>query len=203
MNGQKAIWNRLITGPRSEYMLRAAMWRVAHGLSSIVGRTISNDEPQIKRVPISQVTAHASGPEAERVGVYLVLQDGLHGQTILILPLVCALRLVDLLLGEQPGTTTDLGVIERSALAEVGNLAVSSFLNTVAAHNPETSNLLRPSPPAVMVDMLGAILNVIITPIAAVRDDLLIIETNFRDAAGAVRGRFWILPDPTVQSLTV
>jgi chemotaxis protein CheC len=184
-------------------MLRTAMWRVSHGLSVMAGRTISNDAPQVKKMSIPQVTAHANGPETERVGIYLVLSDGLHGQTILILSKVSAMRLVDLLISESPGTTTDLGILERSALAEVGNLAVSSFLNTVATHNPRVAHLLRPSPPAVMVDMLGAILDVIVTPVAAVRDDLLIIETNFRDAAGAVRGRFWILPDPAIQGLTI
>ncbi len=203
MNEQTIIWKRLISGPRSEYMLRTAMWRVSHGLSVMAGRTISNDAPQVKRLPIPQVTAHVNGPEIERVGIYLVLRDGLHGQTILILSKTSALRLVDLLMSESPGTTTDLGVLERSALAEVGNLAVSSFLNTVATHNPRAAHLLRPSPPAVMVDMLGAIMDVIVTPVAAVRDDLLIIETNFRDAAGAVRGRFWILPDPAIQGLVV
>jgi chemotaxis protein CheC len=136
----------------------------------------------------------------ERVGIYLVLGSGLRGQAILILPLDSALNLADLLMGEQPGTATYLGIVERSALAEVGNMAVSYFLNAVSTIS-ETPELLRPSPPAVMVDMLGAILDVIVTPVAAVRDDLLIIETAFRDSAGAIQGRFWVLPDPTIRDL--
>jgi chemotaxis protein CheY-P-specific phosphatase CheC len=79
-------------------------------------------------------------------------------------------------------------------------MAVSYFLNAVSGIS-KTPELLRPSPPAVMVDMLGAILDVIVTPVAAVRDDLLIIETAFKDGAGAIQGRFWVLPDPTIRDL--
>jgi chemotaxis protein CheC len=200
MNAQRIIWNHLIDGPRSDYMLRAAMWRVARGLSDLSGRTFSHGDPQITRVPISQVAAHAGDPETEQVGVYLVMSEGLYGQTLLILPIASALHLADLLLGDPLGTATELGVMERSALAEVGNLAASRFLNTMAAQNPQ-SKLMRPSPPAVMVDMLGAILNVIVTPVAAVRDDLLIIETDLHDTQLAVQGCFWVIPDPALKDL--
>lgn len=185
MSEQKALWSRLVNGTGSEHMLGKVMWRVARGLSDTVGEFISNDDPLVEAIPIGQVAERAGGPEEEMVGVYLVLGGGLRGQTILILSLSNALHLADLLMGEKPGTATRLGAMERSALAEMGNMMVSSFLNAVAALT-ERPELLRPSPPAVMVDMLGAILNVIITPVAAVRDDLLIIETAFRDAGSTV-----------------
>ncbi len=195
---QRTIWRHLINGPRAEHALRTVMWRMACNLSSMVGRTISNGNPQVEAVPLSQVAMRAGDLEAEMVGIYLVMQSGLRGHAILILPLTSALNLADLLMGEPLGTATYLGEMERSALAEVGNMAVSSFLNAVAT-NTGAAELLRPSPPAVMVDMLGAILNVIITPVAAVRDDLLIIETDLKDAKGIVQARFWMLPDPVLQ----
>jgi len=195
MDEQTAIWNRLISGPRAESLLDIVMWRVACGLSSMVGRTISNDTSRVERVPIAQVATRAGDPETEMIGVYLVIKSGLRGQAILILPLTSALNLVDLLMEAPPGTATDLGLMERSALGEVGNLMVSYFLSAVADLSGKP-RLLRPSPPAVMVDMLGAILDVIVTPVAAVRDDLLIVETAFKDAQGTAQARFWVLPDP-------
>ena len=207
MNGQREIWTHLLSGPRSEYLLRTAMWRMTRGLSIISGRAISNGDPRIERVPISHVATHAGSPEEERVGIYLVMSGGLRGQTIIILPLTNALYLADLLMGDPPGTATELGEMERSALAEVGNLVVSAFLNTMAriktirAQNPKAPSLMRPSPPAVMVDMLGAILDVVVTPVAAVRDDLLIIEADFGDAQRTVQGCLWIIPDPAIEHL--
>jgi len=203
MDEQKALWSRLISGPRSDYMLRAIMWRVARGLSTMSGQPISYGNPRIDRVPITQVSTYAGGPEVERVGIYLVMNGGLRGQALLILSKTSALHLAGLLTGDPLGAATELGVVERSALAEVGNLAVSAFLNTMAVHNPQASTLLRPSPLAVMVDMLGAVLNVIVTPVAAVRDDLLIIDTDLGNAQQTVHGRFWIIPDPEIEDLAV
>ena len=202
MKHQKEIWKSLINGPRSEHRLRKVMWCVAGGLSELTGRFVSNDDPIVEKVPIAQVPARAGSPEAKMVGIYVVIGGGLRGQVILILPMTSALNLADLMMDEPLGTATDLGLMERSVLSEVGNMAISYFLNSVASLD-EMPDLLRPSPPAVMVDMLGAILNVIVTPVAAVRDDLLIIETAFRDTRGAIQGRFWVLPDPAIRDLLV
>jgi len=209
MNGQKLLWTRLVSGSSSDDILRAIMWRVVHGLSTLSGQTISHGRPRIDRVPLAQVPTYAGGPEEERVGIYLVMRGGLHGQALLILSMSSALHLADFLLGDPLGTAIGLGAVERSALAEVGNLTVAAFLNTMArakapwTQSPQVRSLLRLSPPAVMVDMLGAILNVIITPVAAVRDDLLIIDTDFENTQQTVYGRFWIIPDPAVWDVMV
>jgi chemotaxis protein CheC len=200
VNSQTEIWNSVVNGQYSSYRLRKVMWHVASGLSELTGRTISNDDPNVEKVPISQVHERAGGPEEQRVGIYLVIGGGLSGQAILIMPTVSALNLADLMMGQKTGTATGLGPIERSVLSEIGNMTLSYFLNGVASLEAVT-DLLRPSPPAVMVDMLGAILDVIVTPVAAVRDDLLIIETVFRDSARAIEGRFWVLPDPALRDL--
>jgi chemotaxis protein CheC len=134
------------------------------------------------------------------VGVHLVISGGLHGQAILILPVTSALNLVDLLMGDPPGTATGLGVMEQSALSEIGNMTVSYFLNGVAALS-RVPGMLQPSPPTVMVNVLAAMISAIVTPVSTVRDDLLIIETDFQDAAGTVQSRLWVLPDQAIRDL--
>lgn len=200
MNDQKAIWHNLVGGPDSEHTLGQVMWQVVSGLSEMTGQSINNDAPQVEKVPIAQVPTRVGDPETEMVGVYLVIGGGLSGQAILILPLNSALNLVDLLMGDPPGTSTELGDMERSALAEIGNMTLSYFLNATATL-ADAAEMLQPSPPAVMVDMLGAILDVIVTPVGAVRDDMLIVDTGFEDSAGNVHGYFWVMPDPAVQGL--
>jgi chemotaxis protein CheC len=196
VSGQKITWNYLVDEAGSGGLLGAAMRRVADGLSGMVGQIISNDAPRVKTVPIAQAAMCAGDPEAEVAIVYLLMEGDLRGQTILILSLDSALNLINLLMDAPPGTptiTSNLDLMQRSSLAEVGNLAISYFLNAVAVL---TGTQLRPSPPAVVVGMLGAILSMVVTPVAAVSDDLLIIETSFRDAAGTVYARLWVLPDP-------
>ncbi len=197
MDEQRKVWSQLITGPRSEEILREVMERVARSLSDMIGQIVTNGVPTVKKIPISQVVQRAGAPETKIVGIYLNIESGLRGRVILILPFNFALNLVDLVMDAPRGTTTHLGLEERSALAEVGNLTLSYFLNSVVELVGK-SDMLHPSPPSVVVDMLGAILNLCITSAAAVSDELVVIETIFKDVVRTVQFRFWVLPDPTI-----
>ncbi len=194
MNDQRDIWHSLTKGPRSDMVLHAAMTRAARGLTDMVGHTIIHDAPQVKNLPVSEMIVRASDLATETVGVYLQIEGGLSGQAMLILPLTFALNLVDLAMNAPQGTTTGLGQIECSALAEVGNLTLAYFLNAVA-ETTDRPEILQPSPPAVMVDMLGDILDLVVRPAAAMSESPLIVETTFKDVAKSVQFRFWLLPD--------
>ncbi len=185
--------NTLAVSERLEELLPVAMQHAAGGLSEMVGHRITIDVPRVETVPIAQVADYAGGPEAEMVGIYLLIDGEMPGQAILMAPLDDALRLVDMLLGEPEGTTTQLGDLERSALAEAGNLTVSYFLNEIATLTGVSS---RPSPPAVMVDMLRAILDVVAVPVASYTDELVIVETVFKQPQRTVGVHFWVLPFP-------
>ena len=193
MSTWNSVWQELIKGTRSEELLAAAMYHTAQNLSEMLGRPIDIDAPRVEKIPIHEVVSHAGGPETEMVGIYLLIDGDLGGQAVLMLSTREALQLVDLLMGLPEGTTTALGELERSALAETGNLTVSGFLNAVAAL---TGTPARPSPPAVVVDMVGAILDAIATTVAMVSDELFIVETTFREPDRAMKVRFWVLPDP-------
>ena len=190
---QMIFWHEIVSRVSLTDLLQAAIQNSAQGLSEMVGRPITIEKPHIKTLPIGRAAACVGGPETEMVGVYLLIDGDASGQVILMLPLGEALHLVDLLLGEPRGSTTALGNLERSALAEAGNLMTSFFLNKIALL---TGSELRPSPPAVMVDMLGAIVDVIAVPLAWMSDELVLIETAFQDAERVVKAHFWVLPYP-------
>jgi chemotaxis protein CheC len=189
----KQLWYSIIPDAQLEPMLQTAMEHAADGLSGMVGRPISINIPQIEALSIGEIPNFVGNPETETVGVYLLIEGEFTGQVILMLPLTEAYYLADLLLGNSPGTTTELGDLERSALAEAGNLTASYFLNEIATLTHISS---RPSPPAVMVDMLGAIVNVMTAPVASVSDALVIAETAFQESGRTILAYFWVLPDP-------
>ena len=189
--------------PESELggVLQAAMHGAARGLSGLAEYPIHVTTLRLETVPIAQMATHAGDPETEVVGIYLLMEGDCSGQAILMLSLASALNLADVLLNVPPGTSTHLGEMERSALAEAGNLVVSYFLNAVATFLKKP-RLLQPSPPTVMVDMLGAVLDVVMTPVAVVSDDLMIVEAAFTQGTStnggsdrAIRVHFWVLPD--------
>ncbi|MBL8058300.1 MAG: chemotaxis protein CheC [Anaerolineales bacterium] len=166
----------------------------ADGLSSMVGARITVNEPRLRLVPLATIASLVGGPETEAVGIYLQATGGVVGQFMLVMPYEKALELVDLLMEQPTGTTTQLGTLERSALAEVGNLSASFFLNALARR---TKLDARPTPPAVMVDMVGAILDIVAAVAGGVGEHVLLMEGQFLRDEREVEVTFWVIPDPS------
>ncbi|MBN1537691.1 MAG: chemotaxis protein CheC [Anaerolineales bacterium] len=173
-------------------MANEGVHNAAKGMSDMVGESLDVDSPQIKRVPIKEIPDLLGGPEAEAVGIYLRVEGKIGGQMMMVVPYLKALELVDLMMGSPVGTTQSLGPIERSALQEMGNLTGSFFLNAVAA----TTGLdARPSPPAVMVDMIGAIIDIILATSDNLSETVLMLQAKFLRNGREAEVDFWIIPD--------
>jgi chemotaxis protein CheC len=164
----------------------------ASGFSGMVGRKIQVGNPQAKLVPLLSIPRIVGGPDDDAVGIYLRFTGDLLGQIMMIVPYAKALELVDLLMDVPQGSTCQLGALERSALGELGNLCGSYFLNSVAKIVDAS---FRPSPPAVMVDMVGAILDIVVATTGGVSERVLLVQANFMDGTRCVEADFWVIPD--------
>jgi chemotaxis protein CheC len=177
----------------------AGIYNAARGFSSMLGRKIEVSKPVIKVVPLFDIPKMIGGLENEAIGIYLRAEGGLTGQIMMIIPYHKALELVDLIMGTPSGTTNQLGALERSALAEVGNMTATFFLNAIANI---THSDIRPTPPAVMVDMIGAILDIIIATTGGISDQVLLLQSDFLEGGRSVETNFWVIPDAhTLNSL--
>ncbi len=171
----------------------------ADGLAGMIGKECLITDPEIHVVDILDIPKWLGRPEEEVVGVYLRVWAELPVQFILLLTFEQALDLADMLLEKPPGTTTQLDALSQSALAEVGNLTGSLFLNVMSSVSDIS---LRPSPPGVMIDMLGAILNVIIASMDDLSQRVLMFQTAFVFPEQHSKVDFWVIPaSETIQSL--
>ena len=170
----------------------AGIYNAAKGFSSLLGHKIEVSEPSVKVVSLFDIPEIMGGPESEAIGIYLRAEGDLAGQIMMIVSYAKSLELVDLLMDVEPGTTTHLGKIERSALAEVGNMTGTFFLNAVSEI---TKTSIMPTPPAVMVDMIGAIMDIIIATTGGVSEQVLLLQANFLDGDRSVETNFWVIPD--------
>jgi chemotaxis protein CheC len=166
--------------------------RAAEGFAGMLGEQVIVTAPSTRMVALNAISSVLGGPESEAVGVYLQAEGDLPGQIILVLPYVMAMELVDVLMDEPLGTTQQLGPMERSALAEVGNITGTFFLNAAAAI---TGLEVRPTPPAVMVDMLGAVLDVLAAVCGGAAENVLVLQAAFRRGDRAMEVEFWVVPD--------
>jgi chemotaxis protein CheC len=164
----------------------------ARGFSGMVGHKIEVSNPVASLVPLLQIAQIVGGPENEAVGIYLRIEGDLLGQIMMIIPYHKALELVDLLMDLPDGTTQHLGSMERSALGELGNMCGAFFLNSLAKM---VGASFRPTPPAVMVDMVGAILDIIIATTGGVSEHVLLMQANFMEGLRSVEADFWVIPD--------
>ena len=161
------------------------------GLSQMVGHEIRVTSLDLKQLPAKDVTGLLGAPEALSVGIYLTIHGDASGHLLLMHDPKMAFQLIDLQLGLSPGSTQKLEEIERSVLGEMGNIAGSFFLNALA---DSTSLALMPSPPTVIVDMVGAIMNVPLTFIMEKQDSALVVKTTFSADSRQIDGTFMVLP---------
>ncbi|MGB9674360.1 MAG: chemotaxis protein CheC [Anaerolineales bacterium] len=181
-------------------MTKEGIRNAARGMSEMVGESLNVTDPNISVINFSQIPFLLGGPETEAVGIYLRIEGNIPGQIMLVLPYTKALELADLIMGEPVGTTQTLGKMERSALAELGNLTASFFLNAIA---DSTGVYVRPSPPAVIVDMVGAIMDIILATSDVLSDEVLMIQARFLRKGKEAQADLWIIPDhQTVNNLT-
>ena len=163
------------------------------GLSQMIGQEIHVTNLHARLVPVNETPDIVGGWEELTIGVYLGVSGSANGHMFLLYSPPTALALVDLLLGQPPGTTTDLGEMEESAMGEVGNIMGSFFLNALS---DATGLTLLPSPPAVMTDMAGAILDVAMADILQESDDALVVETSFSTEDRQIEGTLLVMPSP-------
>ena len=171
----------------------------ARGFSGMVGHKIEVSNPVARLVPLLQIAEIVGGPEIEAVGIYLRIEGDMLGQIMMIIPYNKSLELVDLLMDLPEGTSQTIGSMERSALGELGNMCGAFFLNSLAKMIGAD---IRPTPPAVMVDMVGAILDIVIATTGGVSEHVLLMEANFMEGKRSVEADFWVIPDmKTLQAL--
>lgn len=161
------------------------------GLSQMVGQEFSVTSLNIRQFPAKDAAILLGGPENLVVGICQEFHGDATGYLMLIHEPKMAFELIDIQMGLPPGSTRGLEEMERFILAEMGNIAGSFFLNALA----DAANLtLTPSPPAVMIDMAGAILDIALTEIMQEQDDILVVKTTFNVDNRQISGIFLVMP---------
>jgi chemotaxis protein CheC len=167
------------------------------GLSQMAGREVKVVNMVIKKVPVKDIPDLFGGPEALIIAIYVEIFGKTNGHMVVVYKPEVAFGLVDLLLDQPAGSTKELNDMESSTLGEVGNIMGSFFLNYLS---DSTGQRLKPSPPAVMMDMAGAVLDSTLANMLAYCDETYIVDTIFGTKDRQVSGTFMIIPDPSLEA---
>ncbi|MEE9278148.1 MAG: chemotaxis protein CheX [Dehalococcoidia bacterium] len=172
--------------------------RAAHGLTELLGHEVVLDATGVHFGGSSRLFELVGGPGVTVVGVYLRMGGRITGHVMLLFELEQARSMVDQLLELEAGTTEELDDLAYSALGEVGNITAAAFLNELG--NAVDIDM-RLSPPTVMEEMAGALLDSVLAEIAYLGGETLILETVFIQAGTQIRGFILIAPDPDSLSI--
>lgn len=143
-------------------------------LSAMTGRsvgikTISTNFVQIEKIP------QFYGPEEVVTAVYLPITGDINGCSLLVFDKDSAVVVADLLMRKAEVTEPSIGLYE-SALKEIGNIMSGSFLNATA---DMLDVKLVEGIPTLTTNMMGAIMNQIISEFAQTTRQALAIEIGF------------------------
>ncbi|WP_300268193.1 chemotaxis protein CheC [uncultured Flavonifractor sp.] len=164
----------------------------ATALSSMLGCEVRIDLPEVRIMGYNEAIDWIGGPEVITAGVLVHMSGELNG----IMLSVQQLEFVNLVLERIMGRTVDhyeeLTDLDRSALVEVGNIMISTFINALSSLADITTRL---TVPAFAVDMQGAILTVPMAEFGGQSDYIMTISANFICNGRAVPCRLLLSPD--------
>lgn len=186
----KTLSDQAVT--RLQDLVTQGFKNAAAGLSSMIDQPLEVSCPEVSCFSLSQINRFIGDPENEAVGIYLRSEGDMGVQMMMVIPIEKALQLVDMLMGEKEGTTQELGSLERSALGEVGNIMGTFFLNAIAA---ATGMTLMPTPPAIVVDMLAAVVQLIIAATGEEIEETLLLTVSVRCGERDLSVSFWVIPE--------
>lgn len=158
-------------------------------LSNMLAKRIDMMVPKVRILEFNDVAEILGGEEEIVVGIYLDLNADVKGNIMFILDLDSALNLTNMLLDKEDD---ELGDIAISALSEVGNILASSYVNSLSSL---TGLKITVSVPSLAIDMAGAILSVPAIQFGLIADQVLFIETVFKEGKSSVYGNLFLLPD--------
>lgn len=160
-------------------------------LSEMTGQTVRINSLDLKCLSENDAFLLADNAESPAVAVHVSI-DGNTGMHLLLLyDPETAYRLIDTQLNLKPGSTIELGEMERLSLKEIGSLTGAYFLNTIADC---ADIILMPSPPALLTDSQKAVLEVPLSSLATMQQKTLALKARFNSDELPATGMLLILP---------
>ena len=178
----------------------------ATALSGLLSRMIHMDVPKTELVSIYELGEHYGDP-LQVVGAVFVRSTGGFGCSLIFIQNEDdADLMVELLLKQQFGTFIPINEIPEemkdSALSEVGNIVLSSFLNAI---NLLIGTQHQISVPGVAHDMLSSILDVVASIYGQMGETALLVNTELSvdglEAGRKISGHIILIPDPDALEL--
>ena len=160
-------------------------------LSQMLQCKVDMQVPQVRLLEFNEMASLMGGEEQLMVGVYLAVEGDITGSIMFLVQQDSAKHLVNKLMMGMGSEGDGLNEMELSAMQEVSNIITGAYLNSLSTL---TNLKIYPSPPALTMDMAGAILSVPAIEFGTIGDKILLIQSQFYDEV-SIDGYFVLIPD--------
>lgn len=162
-------------------------------LSVLLHNDLRMEMPIVKIMSFDEVPEMVGGAETVVAAVLTHFSGDVTGMILFVLELEESKNLV----GSMLHKTFDEGFaqfdhMDKSALKEVGNILMSSYLSSIST----LTNLeVHTEPPAICVDMAGSVLDLPLIKLGQIGDNALIIDSKFLDKDEPIDGFLMFVSD--------
>lgn len=162
-------------------------------LSILLHNDLRMEMPVVKVMDFDEVAELVGGPETIVSAVLTHFKGDVAGMTLFILELEEAKNLAGSMLQKTYGEgLVDFDHMDKSALKEVGNILMSSYLSSIGT----LTNLeVHMEPPAICMDMAGSVLDLPLIELGQIGDNALIIDSKFMDKDEPINGFLLFVAD--------
>ena len=164
----------------------------ATALSELIGREVRIQSPEVRIMGYNEAIEWIGGPEEITAGVLVRLGGQMNGVMLSVQTLDFVNLVLESMMGKRVPDYFGLYEMESSALIEVGNIMISTFINALSGLADVNVEL---SVPAFTVDMQGAIMAVPMALYGGQSDYILTIGGRFLCNGKEVPCRLLMSPD--------
>lgn len=164
----------------------------ATALSALLGCGVNITMPEVRIMGYNEAIEWIGGPETITAGVLVRLSGEINGIMLSVQHLKFVNLVLEHLVQRTVADYSDLQDIEKSALIEVGNIMISTFVTALSQLAGITVKL---TVPCFAVDMQGAILSVPMVEFGGQSDYIMTIGADFICGGNVVPCRLLLSPD--------
>lgn len=164
----------------------------ATALSQMLNQEIRITLPEVRIMGYNEAIEWIGGAEEITAGVLVKLSGQINGIMLSVQPLEFINIILESVMSKSVKDYSALDDIDKSALIEIGNIMISTFINAMSGLANISVNL---TVPALTVDMQGAILTVPMAEYGGQSDYIMTIGGNFVCNNRQIPCRLLLSPD--------
>ena len=164
----------------------------ATSLSALIGMPVRIQMPEVRIMGYNEAIEWIGGPEEITAGVLVGMEGQVNGIMLSVQQLEFVNLVLETMLGQSVKDYMELQEMESSALTEVGNIMISTFINALSGLAGIDIEL---TVPAFTVDMQGAIMAVPMAEYGGQSDYIMTIGGDFICNGKKIPCRLLLSPD--------